>query len=68
MGFRFRKSLSLGRGIRLNLSKRGIGISVGRKGLRLGIGPGGTRFSAGIPGTGMYYEKRLGSRKRKRQS
>ncbi len=55
MGLRFRKSINLGGGLRLNISKRGIGISGGVRGARLSIGPRGIRTSAGIPGTGMYY-------------
>lgn len=68
MGFRFRKSVSLGKGVRLNFSKRGVGISAGVKGLRFGVGPSGARLTAGIPGTGIYYEKRLGSNKRQHRS
>ena len=68
MGFRYRKSVKLGGGLRLNFSKRGIGISAGVKGLRFGIGPSGARITAGIPGTGLYYEKRLGSGRRQHRS
>jgi hypothetical protein len=68
MGFRYRKSVKLGGGLRLNLSKRGIGISAGVKGLRFGIGPSGARITAGIPGTGLYYEKRLGSNRRQHRA
>lgn len=68
MSFRFRKSVRLGKGVRLNFSKRGVGVSVGTKGLRFGVGPSGTRMTAGIPGTGIYYVKRLGSPKRKHRS
>lgn len=34
MAFRFRRSVKLGKGIRLNVSKRGIGVSVGKRELR----------------------------------
>lgn len=34
MGFRFRKSINLGGGVRINLSKSGIGYSFGVPGLR----------------------------------
>lgn len=34
MGFRFRKSINLGGGFRINLSKSGIGYSFGVPGLR----------------------------------
>ncbi|WP_231504358.1 DUF4236 domain-containing protein [Brevibacillus borstelensis] len=66
MGFNFRKSIKLGGGVRLNLSKRGVGVSAGFKGFRVGVGPRGTRVTAGIPGTGLSYSKSLtGSRKRR---
>ena len=55
MGFRFRKSLKLGGGFRLNLSKSGVGISGGVKGARVSIGPRGTRTTLSVPGTGMSY-------------
>lgn len=55
MGLRVRKSINLGGGVRLNLSKSGIGISAGVKGARVSIGPRGIRTSVGIPGTGIYY-------------
>lgn len=59
MGFYFRKSKSLGGGLRLNFSKNGIGISGGVKGARLSLGPGGLNFYGSIPGTGVYYRKKL---------
>jgi tetratricopeptide (TPR) repeat protein len=60
MGFRFGKSIRLGKGIRLNISKKGLGMSAGVKGFRVGVGPRGTRLTAGIPGTGLSYSKQLG--------
>lgn len=66
MGFRFRKSVSLGKGVRLNFSKSGIGLSVGVRGARWSIGPSGPRVTLGIPGTGLYYEQRLGGGRRRR--
>ena len=59
MGFGFRKSIKLGKGTRLNLSKSGLGISTGAKGFRVSTGPRGSRVTAGIPGTGIYYTKSL---------
>lgn len=55
MGFRFRRSLNLGGGFRLNLSKRGAGLSVGGKGFRVGVGPRGVRRTVSVPGTGMSW-------------
>lgn len=59
MGLYFRKSINLGGGIKLNLSKRGVGISGGIKGARISTGPSGTYMNLSIPGTGVYYRKRL---------
>ena len=65
MGFRFRKSISLGP-LRINLSKSGVGYSVGGKGFRVTKkAGGGTRTTASIPGTGISYVKEHGSGKKK---
>ena len=56
MGLRFRKSISIIPGVRLNLSKGGISsLSVGGKGLTYNIGKKGTRATGGLPGTGLSY-------------
>lgn len=56
MGFRFRKSINLGGGLRINLSKSGIGYSYGTKGLRYTkTAKGGKRITASIPQTGISY-------------
>lgn len=63
MGLRFRKSISLGKGLRLNLSKSGLGISGGIRGFRVGVNSRGSYMSAGIPGTGIYTMHQLGKKK-----
>lgn len=56
MGLRFRKSVSLCKGVRLNFGKTGASISVGGKGYRKTINTKGqVTTSMGIPGTGIYY-------------
>ena len=56
MGFRFRKSINLGHGVRVNLSKSGIGYSVGAPGLRVTkMAKGHIRTTASVPGTGISY-------------
>lgn len=55
MGFRFRKSVKLIPGVRLNLGKRGASVSVGGKGLTYNISKKGTRTTVGVPGTGVSY-------------
>src|SRR3989339_439422 len=53
MGFRFRKSIGLGKFVRLNIGKKGVGISAGVRGARIGVGSRGVYTSVGIPGTGV---------------
>jgi hypothetical protein len=65
MGFRLRKSVNLGGGARLNLSKSGVGASVGTKGFRVGAGPSGSRANVSVPGTGIGYEIRSGKGRRR---
>ena len=56
MGLRYRKSINLGGGFRINLSKSGIGYSWGVKGYRVTKTAKGTkRTTASIPGTGISY-------------
>lgn len=56
MGFRYGKSIKLGKGVRLNVSKSGLGMSVGGKGARYTVHSSGRRTTTvGIPGTGMRY-------------
>ena len=58
MGIRFRKSINLGKGFRVNMSKSGPGFSWGGKGFRVTKkANGGFRTTAYIPGTGLSYQK-----------
>lgn len=62
MGFRFRKSINLGGGTRISLSKSGIGVSTGVKGFRVSHNSSGrSRVTASLPGTGISYVKEYGS-------
>src|SRR5918997_38664 len=60
MGFRFSKSIRLGKFIRLNVSRAGLGGSIGVGPFRVGVGPRGTRFTADLPGAGTSYVKQWG--------
>lgn len=61
MGFRFRKSIRLAKGVNLNIGSKSAGISIGGKGARIGINSKrGMYTSAGIPGTGIYSINYLG--------
>jgi tetratricopeptide (TPR) repeat protein len=68
MGFRLQRSIRLGKFIRLNISKSGVGISAGVPGLRLSHGPSGSYFTAGLPGTGLSYRKKIGSKKKQKET
>ena len=63
MGFRFRKSIRLLPGIRINLSKSGVSTSIGKPGATINISERGTRGTVGIPGTGISYTEKLSSHK-----
>lgn len=56
MGFRFRKIVGLGPGVRVNLSKKGASLSLGGKGFTVNLGKDGTRTTLGAPGTGLSYD------------
>ena len=56
MGLRFRKSIRLVPGLKLNLSKKGLSsLSVGGKGMTYNIGRKGTRTTGSLPGSGLSY-------------
>ena len=59
MAFRFRRTIRLAPGIRLNISKSGISASLGPRGASVTIGKRGIYANTGIPGTGMSYRTRL---------
>lgn len=60
MAWRWRKIFNLGGGFRAIMSRGGIGYSWGFPGFRIGKGAdGSTWISVGIPGTGLYFTKRL---------
>lgn len=57
---RFRRSIKLAPGFRLNLSGSGLSASVGPRGASMTFGRRGTHFNTGIPGTGLYTRQRIG--------
>ena len=69
MGLRFRKSVKICKGVRLNFGKSGASLSFGSKGFRYSIHTSGRRTaSVGIPGTGIYYSQSVGGGTRKYKS
>lgn len=64
MGLNFRKSISLGKGVKVNLGTSGVGLSFGVKGARYSVNTNGKRTATfGIPGTGLSYTKTFGTKK-----
>jgi hypothetical protein len=55
MGLRFRKSIRIMPGVRLNLGLRGTSLSIGRRGITYSIGANGSRVTLSVPGTGVSY-------------
>lgn len=63
MGFRFRKSIHLGRRFKVDLSKSGIGYSWGTKGVRFTkTAKGKKRATFSVPGTGISYATESGGK------
>jgi len=62
MGLRFHRVFSVLPGVRINVSKSGVSTSVGPRGADVNIGRHGVATNAGIPGTGLSYRQKMGSR------
>jgi hypothetical protein len=61
MGFRFRRTIKILPGVRLNLNKGSVSISVGPRGLKHTVSTNGTTTTTvGIPGSGLSYSERSG--------
>ncbi|WP_425594842.1 DUF4236 domain-containing protein [Phaeobacter italicus] len=61
MAFRFRRSIRIAPGVRINLSKSGVSTTIGPRGASLNFGKRGVYANLGLPGTGLSYRKRLKS-------
>ena len=73
MGLRFRKSIKIAPGVKLNIGTKSAGISLGGKGFRYSINTNGrSTTTVSIPGTGISYStssrSKHASAKNKRQS
>ena len=68
MGIRFRRSLKIIPGVRVNLGKKGISVSTGVKGANMTAGTSGVRLTAGLPGTGLSYTHKVSSHTTSRQA
>ncbi len=61
MGVRFRRSIKLAPGARLNITKTGFGVTAGGKVARYSVHSSGRQtVGLGLPGTGTYYQQSSG--------
>jgi len=65
MPLRYRRTVRLVPGLRLNFAKGGTSLSVGERGFTKNFGPRGTRTTIGLPGTGLSYTWRGRIRRRR---
>lgn len=61
MALRFRRSVKLAPGLRLNFSGSGMSLTAGPRGASVNFGSRGAFLNSGIPGTGLYSRSRLGA-------
>ena len=61
MGWRFRRSVKLLPGVRINLGLRGASVSLGGRGITYNIGRRGSRVTLGLTGTGLSYSQQVSS-------
>lgn len=66
MGLRFRRSMTLIPGVRLNFGKTGMSVSTGVRGFRqtYNLNTGKKTTTVGLPGTGIYYTTTDGGKKK----
>ena len=56
---RFRKSINIFKGVRMNVSKSGVSFTMGRKGVSANVGKDGVFLNTSLPGTGLYDRRKL---------
>ena len=56
---RFRKSIQIFKGLKLNFSKSGVTATIGGKGISANVGAKGVFLNTSIPGTGLYDRKKV---------
>lgn len=69
MGLRFRKSIKIAPGLKINLNKDSVSATIGKRGAHYTINSKGKRTaSVGIPGTGLSYTSTSGGSSGKSKS
>lgn len=66
MGLRFRKSIKIAPGVKLNIGSKSVGVSLGGKFAGISVNSRtGAQVRASAPGTGLSYTRKIGGRKKK---
>lgn len=60
MGWRFRKSIKIIPGVKINLGSKGISTTIGVRGASVNFSNKGTYLNTGIPGTGLSHRQKIG--------
>lgn len=68
MAFRFRRSVKLAPGIRLNFGKKGMSLTAGVRGASVTFGSRGTYARVGLPGTGISFRERIDGKASRRST
>lgn len=69
MGLRFRKSIKIGKGYKLNLGKKSVGASIGNRGGGISFNSkSGVHVRASIPGTGISFTQKIGKKRNRRKN
>lgn len=65
MGLRFRKSIKIAPGVKLNIGSKSVGVSLGGKFAGISLNSRtGAQVRASAPGTGLSYTKKIGGKKK----
>lgn len=65
MGLRFRRSVKIAPGVKINFNKKSTGVTFGGKGVHYTVNSSGKKTaSVGIPGTGLYYTESTTTKKK----
>lgn len=59
MAIRYRKTVKICKGVRVNVSKSGLSYTLGVPGASVNVGSRGTYANVGLPGTGVSYRQRV---------
>ncbi|WP_170990104.1 DUF4236 domain-containing protein [Aquamicrobium sp. LC103] len=66
MAFKFRRTLKIAPGVRLNVTHRGASARIGPKGLGYTVNANGRKHvSAGIPGSGIHVSEQIAPPRRR---